>query len=337
MALNIKKGSLLFAPMEGVTDEEYRLVIDKLFGEWDYYSTDFLRVPTVGKPNAQRVLDHFGQRVFSNNRLLHKTSYQILTTYRAQTKDVVDILQESDVHHLDLNLGCPSRKVNAHHGGAYLLSDMPKLKEIIRIIRENFKKTFTVKIRTGYKNTDQFIDSLKLFEDEGVEAITIHGRTREQMYKGIANWDYIKQAVKSVSIPIIGNGDVWTARDVDRILDYTDCHAVMIGRGALKTPWLADIYREYEGKTHMINEEVLLYERVQNIQIYFLELLRRYTEIELEEEKILRRFKGLSQYLFEDFSHHEQIRSQLLRTQRLVHFLEGLESLSVRPPSQVSL
>jgi nifR3 family TIM-barrel protein len=323
--LPFKERSLLFAPMEGVTDEPYRIAIERAFPEWDYLCTDFLRVPTVGLCSKERMISHYGNKVLLNSELRSKTGFQILTSYRAQTEDTVKKLNEIDeINHLDLNLGCPSKKVNAHKGGAYLLSEMKELREIIQTIRKNYKKTFTVKIRIGYKDTDQFYDSLKLFEDEGVEAITIHGRTRDELYRGVANWDYIKKATNSVSIPIIGNGDVWTLNDVDRMFDYCECDSIMLGRGALKTPWLATLYEQYKDRLDEVDDELLLEERKKYLQNYFDELEREYKKVQSKPVNVLNRFKSFSRYLFDDFEDGDAMRSRFQRATSLDQFKDLL-------------
>lgn len=322
-----QKGALIFAPMEGVTDEPYRLAMSRLYPEWDYYSTDFYRVPTVGNISVKTLREHFGESVFKKNELRKKTTYQILTTARAQTEDVVRAINELDVDHLDLNLGCPSKKVNAHRGGAYLLSDLDELRRIIRIIRQNFDRTFTVKIRIGYRDDSHFIDRLKLFEDEGVEAITLHARTRDQLYQGVADWSYIKEAVKNVSIPVIGNGDVWNVHDVVSMFEECGCHAIMIGRGALKTPWLATLYKEFSKNLDFISDEYLLSIRTEHLQLYFHELEKEYRKIELSDGHILKRFKSFSRYLFDDYQDGEKVRGNFLRSENLTRFKYFLDTL----------
>lgn len=323
--LPFKERSLLFAPMEGVTDEPYRIAIERAFPEWDYLCTDFLRVPTVGHCSKERLISHYGSKVLNNSALRAKTGFQILTSYRAQTEDTVKKLNEiEEITHLDLNLGCPSKKVNAHKGGAYLLSEMKELREIIKIVRENYKKTFTVKIRIGYKNTDQFYDSLKLFEDEGVDAITVHGRTRDELYRGVANWDYIKKASKAVSIPIIGNGDVWTLQDIDRMFNECECDSIMLGRGALKTPWLATLYDQYRDKLDEVDDELLLEERKKYLQNYFDELEREYKKVKSKPVNVLNRFKSFSRYLFDDFENGDAMKSSFQRATTLDHFKDLL-------------
>ncbi len=310
--------------MEGVTEESYRLAVSKAFPEWDLYATDFLRVPSEGNYKTSKVLGHFGELAYKNEKLRKKTTFQILTSSRANTQQTVELIDAIGFDHLDLNIGCPSKKVNAHKGGAYLLSDIPALREILKTIRSNFKNCFTVKIRIGYKDTNNFEDLLKLFEDEGVEAITIHGRTRDQLYRGLADWSYIKKAVEVSNLPIIGNGDIWTTADINRMFAETGCHSVMAARGALKTPWLATLYREYGDE---INESFLLQERKKFLEIYFYELDREYKREGRSEDHILKRFKALSRYIFDDLEEGDDLKNNFLRSRSYNEFSDVLSSI----------
>jgi tRNA-dihydrouridine synthase len=315
--------SLLFAPMEGITDEAYRIALLKTFPEWNQFFTDFLRVPSVGRITERSILEHFGNRIFANEEWRKKNSFQILTSPRAQTQMVVEILDSLKIHHLDLNLGCPSHTVNSHFGGAYLLSNHSALKEILRTIRSHFSGTFTVKMRIGYKDDKNFIDSLKLIEDSGVEAITLHARTRDQLYQGIADWSYITHAVETVKIPVIGNGDIWTSDDIDKIFAITNCHSVMLGRSALKTPWLAGLYHDNANT----DETFLLFERKKYLEQYFEALLTEYREILWNDLHILKRFKSYSRNLFDDYAEGDIIRGRFLRSESLAEFLDHLYAL----------
>lgn len=323
----IPKGSLLFAPMEGITDEPYRMAIQEAFPEWSYLSTDFLRLPTQGEYSEKKIMEHFGDLTFRNEKVRKKTAYQVLTTAHANTAPNIKKIETLGFDHVDINLGCPSRKVNGNKGGAYLLGDMPSLRKVIKDIRENFSGLFTAKIRVGFRNDENFLDILKLLEDEGVEAITLHGRTREQMYEGRANWDYIKKAVKAVNIPLIGNGDCWTLFDIQRMFEETDCHGIMLGRGALKTPWMATLYDENKDRIANVNEDYLLIERQRYLDYYFHLLERNYRKKGLDEDQLLRRFKAFSRYIFDDYPNSEEVRSSFLRSRTLEEFKTRLENL----------
>lgn len=319
-------GSLFFAPMEGITEEPYRKALYKLSPDWDFYCTDFLRVPTQGAYKDEKLIAHYGKDVLRNASLKKKTCYQVLTTIKAQTEDHIKRLNDLGFHHLDLNLGCPSKKVNSHKGGAYLLSNHQELKEVIESIRKNFQGIFTVKIRVGYRDDQNFDELIKLINSLGVDAITIHGRTRDQMYDGRARWDYIGRAVEISDVPIIGNGDVWTLDDIDQMFKVTGCYGIMLGRGALKTPWMASWYKDYKRGKLRTDETSLLMERKNYIDTYFDYLEDEYSSLK-DERGLLKRFKAFSRYLFDDFENGAEIKSDCLRSESLPEFKKHLSLL----------
>jgi len=300
----LKPNSLMFAPMEGITDEYYRNVVGMLYPEWDTYSCDFLRVPTPSTYPIKHIRKHLGESILNNSELFNKTIYQILTSPNAHTVETVRSIEMIGSHWLDLNLGCPSKTVCKNQGGSFLLSDLPLLKSIIKEIRNNFSKTFTCKIRVGYRDDKSFIDILKLLEDEGVDAITIHARTRDELYKGVAKWDYVKTAVKAVSIPIIGNGDIWNTEDIKRYYEYTECHSIMLARSALKTPWLAKLYK----KDLIDNEESRMFE----LENYFIHFYQETLKQDLPEESRIKRLKSVCRYLFDDLPNGIAIKKHFL-------------------------
>lgn len=310
--------------MEGVTDGPYREVIQRIFGDWDYYTTDFYRIPSVGNLTQKALIRHYGECYLGKKSHVAQTAFQFLTSEIAQTQRVIELVDELNYHHIDLNLGCPSNKVNSNRGGAYLLSDLIALEKIIKNIRANFSKLFTVKIRVGYRDDSMFLDLLKMFEDCGVDAITVHARTRDQLYKGKADWNYIKKAVEVSNLPIVANGDIWTIEDIQSIFDECNPYAVMCGRSALKTPWLASLYKEHLGKSDFITEEFLLKLRAHNLDLYFHELEKEYRKFGYIDSTILKRFKAFCRYLFDDYENFEIIRGQFLRAQSLQEFKDRL-------------
>ena len=306
---------LYFAPMEGITDISYRKAIVELFPEWDFVSTDFLRVPTVGKISKKMIIEHYGSEFYEQEILKEKTILQILTTPNAQTEECVKIINDLAFPRLDLNLGCPSRKVNAHLGGSYLLSVPSELLKIIRTIRKNFHYKFSVKMRIGYNDDSHFVENLKMLEQEGVDTVILHARTKKEMYKGVADWSYIKQAKENLNITFIGNGDIWVPSDIDRMVKETGCDHVMIGRGAMKTPWLAYLYRN---NIHDKKQMVAFAKDI--MPKYYQTLQNNYLAQKMSDEIVLKRMKAISRYLFDDFSNGEEIKKMCFRTTSLRDF-----------------
>ncbi|MDA9793229.1 tRNA-dihydrouridine synthase family protein [Bacteriovoracaceae bacterium] len=317
--LPIKERSLMFAPMEGVTDIAYREVINDLYPQWDTYATDFLRATSGAPYPTKHILKHYGKSAYQNLDVRNKTIYQVLTAQNALTEEICQQINDLEFPWLDINLGCPSKTVVKRHGGSFILSDTNLLKEIIGKVRQNFSGTLTAKIRVGFKDDALFSENLKVIEDMGFDGIIIHARTREQLYKGRANWDYIKQAVEQTNIPIIGNGDVWTTQDIDEIFKYTNCHSTMVARGALKSPWLAKLWKA--------NKKDSPANRIIEMKNYFDQLNLSYEEYGYPTTKILKRFKGLSRYMFDDFEDAEHFKTMALRSLSLETFFQVIASI----------
>lgn len=323
MAIKLKERSLFFAPMEGITDAYYRNMIFQHYPEWDYMACDFLRIPSVGIYPDKHIIKHYGQLAYQQQEQKNKTIYQILTSENALTQEHISKMRELGFQWLDINLGCPSKTVCKNKGGSFLLSELKILQKIIKTIRQEFPHTFTAKIRVGYRDDSQYLDILKLLEDEGVDAITIHARTRDQLYKGVANWDYIKQAVQSVNIPIIGNGDIWCLEDIERYYDYTNAHSIMLARGALKTPWLAKLYKQGE-KTESIET------RVQELKKYFTFLYQEINENEkMNELGKIRRLKAVSRNIFDPLKESDIIKKRFLLSKTKDEMFQVLESITL--------
>ena len=169
----------------------------------------------------------------------HPISAQLFGSNPASLADSARIVQDCGFDLVDLNLGCPAKRVVSCNGGSGLLRDLPLIERIFRAIRAAVSIPFTVKFRMGWSDAEIVCVQLaRLAEDCGLNAVALHARTREDGYTGQARWQYIAAVKDAVRIPVIGNGDIRTPEDAAAMVHATGCDAIMIGRGAPANPWI---------------------------------------------------------------------------------------------------
>jgi tRNA-dihydrouridine synthase B len=152
----------------------------------------------------------------------------------------------NDICILDINMGCPAPKVIKNGDGSALMKNPKLAEQVMKAVVEHSTKPVTLKIRKGWDdNSVNAVEIAKIAEQAGISALAIHGRTREQYYSGKADWDIIKEIKDSISIPVIGNGDVFEIEDAINMLEKTNCDAIMIGRGAQGNPWIFNRINHY--------------------------------------------------------------------------------------------
>jgi len=169
----------------------------------------------------------------------HPIAAQLFGSNAETLAEAARIVQDTGFDTVDLNLGCPAKRVVGCNGGSGLLRDLPKIAEIFRTIRKAVTIPFTVKFRLGWNDAQIVcVELARIAEAEGLNAVALHARTREQGYSGQARWEWIAAIKGAVNIPVIGNGDIRTPEDAAAMVAQTGCDAVMIGRSAAANPWI---------------------------------------------------------------------------------------------------
>jgi tRNA-dihydrouridine synthase B len=232
---------IFLAPMAGVTDKPFRQLCQR-FGAGVSYS-EFVSAEGVVRAN-ERTLDYLqfddserpiGIQIFGHHpEVLANAARYIETHYRP---DIID-----------LNFGCPVPKVTKKGGGSAILKDLKRMGEIAVRVKKAVSLPVTAKIRSGWSDKSIVaIDAAQILEESGITLITLHPRTAQMQYKGKADWELIAAVKEKIHIPLIGNGDILTGKDVKAILQETGCDGIMIGRGALGKPWIfQDILNELQ-------------------------------------------------------------------------------------------
>lgn len=222
---------LAMAPMCGITQRPFRQICKSFGAGLVFTQMVAAKALTMGDKKSKRLLD------FDESE--RPIGFQVFGHDADVLAEGARIAQDLGADIVDLNMGCPARKIVHHGGGSALLKSKDLAKKIFEKMRAALTVPFTVKMRSGWdKNCSQALEIAKLAEASGVDAIILHARTRMQGYSGASDWKMICDFKKELSIPVIGNGDVTSAQDAACMRDETGCDAVMIGRAAFARPWL---------------------------------------------------------------------------------------------------
>ncbi|MBQ3420967.1 MAG: tRNA dihydrouridine synthase DusB [Romboutsia sp.] len=247
--LNLENRVFL-SPMAGVTDLPFRLICKEQDCGMLYTEMVNAKALCYDDKNTKKMLKIEDEE--------HPVAIQIFGSDPEYMGGAARVLNSYPNEILDINMGCPAPKVVKNGDGSALLKNPELAAKVLRAVVDNSEKPVTLKIRKGWDDTCiNAVEIAKIAEDCGISAIAIHGRTREQYYSGKADWDIIRQVKENVSIPVIGNGDVFEVQDAINMLNQTNCDAIMIGRGAQGNPWIFKRINHYMQTGEILPEPTL--------------------------------------------------------------------------------
>ncbi len=243
-------GETILSPMDGFSDLPFRSLARRLGSAMSY--TEFVNARDVinGHPHLEQRLTYAEEE--------RPIVFQIFDDDPAMLLRAALMLRQRQPDIIDVNMGCSAKCVSGRGAGAGLLREPEKIAEIFRTLTRELDIPVTGKIRLGWdEDTLNYLDVAHIVEDNGGLLLAVHGRTKQQAYRGEANWEAIAEIKAALNIPVIGNGDVRTVADIQRMRQFTGCDAVMIARGAIGNPWIFAGLDRAEVSSTQVRETVL--------------------------------------------------------------------------------
>ncbi len=300
LVAHLRKYPFVLAPMAGITDCAFR---------------SFMR--PLGTPIVVTELISANGLEFGGEKTLQLMSFeeaqrpvgiQLFGETPESLARAARIVEEKGADFVDLNFGCPVKKVVKKGAGSAILKDLDQLRQVLRAVRAAVEIPVTIKIRTGWDHDSRNAELVtQIAYDEGIAWVAIHGRTRSMGYSGEADWDYIREIKAKSPVPVIGNGDVISPEQAVRRLKESGCDAVMIGRGCLKNPWIFQ-----EALNLYYNESVSRQDR--NF-VQLLQVLRQHLDRHCDERGSLIQVRKLASWYSAGFPGSAQFRKSLFQTQ----------------------
>ena len=304
----------MLAPMQGLTNRALRgLFVEKV--RPDVVFTEFVRI-RAGARKVISVGDRAEVAAISGETPL---VVQLIGADVPALAAAADIVQELGGEHLNINLGCPYGRMGSNSAGGALLRDPVGLAKMLVVLRRHIAGGFSVKVRSGFDDPGQVLTLLAVFEDCGVDFIIIHPRTVLQKYNGPADHQITAEAVCNTRLPVIANGDIFTAADGKRVAAQTGAAGLMMGRGAIADPLL---FQRLRGEYRAVSEPA---ERLVELQEYLSTLLPRYRQLFCGDQQVLCKMKEVLSQVREP-ALTKPVRG-LLRCRNLLRFGEMLAEL----------
>jgi nifR3 family TIM-barrel protein len=318
-SINIRDYPLFLAPMEDITDPSFRMVC-KMFGA-DFMYTEFISSDGLIRDGEKSI------KKLDINDFERPIGVQLYGHLIDAMVEAAHIAEEAKPELIDINFGCPVKKIANRGAGAGMLRNIQLMIQMTEAIVKAVALPVTVKTRLGWdEHSKNIVDVAERLQDAGIQAITIHGRTRAQIYKGVADWTLIGEVKNNprIKIPVIGNGDIDSPSKAKEMFDRFGVDGVMIGRATVGRPWIFRDIRHYLDKGELLPEPDVN-EKV-DIALFHLEKSLRYKE---GTRSIFEMRRHLSNY-FKGLPHFKETRLRLLTTVEVDEIKKTLEEIRKR-------
>jgi tRNA-dihydrouridine synthase B len=308
------KSNLFLSPLAGYTNLPFRLTVREI-GGLDLATTDLVNARSLIERN------HKALALIETNVADSPLAVQLFGAVPEEMRDAALWLQEQGVNSVDINMGCPVRKVVRVGGGSAMMTEMGRTAKLVRTMVDALNIPVTAKMRLGWDDNNLTAPELaRVLEDAGVAAVFVHGRTREQGFSGVVKLDGIARVVEAVkSIPVIGNGDVTTPESAKHMIDHTGCHGVSMGRGAFYNPWIFKHTKLYL-ETGKLPPEPTFQERLQ--------VMRRHLDLMVEvfgESKGCMMFRKVAPWYTKQFGPANKFNKRVVMLKTREEFEEILD------------
>ncbi|MEO0454851.1 MAG: tRNA-dihydrouridine synthase family protein [Verrucomicrobiota bacterium] len=292
---------LLLAPMQNVTDLAFWKVAHR-YGGPDVYFTEYFRVHKESQPEKPIL------RCLEQNPSGRPAIAQIIGQSIPDLIRTAAALTDSPVAAIDLNVGCPAPIVCKKSSGGGLLRQLDHLSEILGSLRQEIKIPFTVKTRIGFHDPSEFDQILKVYAQYPIDALTVHGRTVKEMYRSEVHYDRIRQAVDSLACPVFANGNILSAAGARETARITGAQGLMVGRGAIRNPWIWDQIRELYELGQVVTQPTLL-----DLRQYIDVLYQETKPLDLPEKLHVAHMKKAMNFICQELDPENQFVYQIRR------------------------